>query len=106
MPGETGSQDLPEDLWNSWKGRAASASILRWVVSVYDALRSMLGAAAPDQIFTRGQGWSSIMSGDAPQGSRLEQVVARLCRCGVTIVMQARRYDGPRESHVYEGVKR
>jgi ABC-type cobalamin transport system ATPase subunit len=58
----------------------------------------MLDAVAPDQILARGQGWSSIVSGDTSQGSRLEQVVARLCRCGITIVMQARRRDGLRET--------
>ena len=64
------------------------------------SLQNMLDAAAPDQILARGQGWSSIVSGDASKGSRLAQVVARLCRCGITTVMQAMRHDGPRENHV------
>ena len=64
MPGETGPQGLPNAPWASWMGRAASATILRLAVFVYDELHTMLGAAAPDQILARGQGWSSIVSGD------------------------------------------
>ena len=63
----------------------------------------MLDAAPPDQILARGQGWSSIVSGDASKGSRLEKVVARLCRCGITTVMQARRRDESCGNHVNEG---
>jgi len=98
--GESSSQGLPRKEWNNWKGRTASESTLRLVASVYDELQNMLDAAAPDQILARGQGWSSIVSGDTSKGSRLEKVVARLCRCGITTVMQARRRDGPRANHV------
>ena len=63
----------------------------------------MLDAAPPDQILARGQGWSSIVSGGASKGSRLEKVVARLCRCGITTVMQARRRDESCETHTNEG---
>ena len=93
VPGKSGSQGLPKRQWNNWKGRAASESMLRFVASVYDELQDMLNTAAPDQILAHGQGWSSIVSGDASKGSRLEKVVARLCRCGITTVMQARRSD-------------
>ena len=66
----------------------------------------MLDAAAPHQILARGQGWSSIVSGDASKGSRLEKVVARLCRCGITTVMQARRRDESCEKPRQRGAKR
>ena len=103
LPGESGSQGLPKREWNNWKGRIASESTLSLVASVYDELENMLDAAPPDQILARGQGWSSIVSGDASKGSRLEKVVARLCRCGITTVMQARRRDESCENHVNEG---
>ena len=70
MPGESSSQGLPRREWNNWKGRTASESTLRLVA--YAELQDMLDAVAPDQILARGQGWSSIVSGDASKGSRLE----------------------------------
>ena len=73
MPGESSSQGLPRREWNNWKGRAASDSTLRLVAYVYAELQNMLDAAAPDQMLARGQGWSSIVSGDTSRGSRLEK---------------------------------
>ncbi len=104
--GPTSSQALPKRKWNNWKGRTASESARRLVASVHDELQDMLDTAAPEQILTRGRGWSSISSGDVSKGSRLEKVVARLCRCGITTVMQARRFDGEREKPHKRGAKR
>ena len=106
LPGESGSQGLPKREWNNWKGRIASESTLSLVASVYDELENMLDAAAPHQILAHGQGWSSIVSGDVSKGSRLEKVVARLCRCGITTVMQARRRDELCEIPRQRGAKR
>ena len=100
------SQALLKRQWNNWKGRAASDSTLRLVASVHDELQTMLGASVEEQILSRGQGWSSVSSGDASKGSRLEKIVARLCRCGITTVMQARRLDGRYEKPRQRGVKR
>ena len=100
------SQALPKRQWNNWKGRTASDSTLRLVASVHDELQTMLGASVEEQILSRGQGWSSVSSGDASKGSRLEKIVARLCRCGITTVMQARRLDGRYEKPGQRGVKR
>ena len=105
-PRATSSQALPKRQWNNWKGRSASESTLRLVASVHDELQTMLGASVEEQILSRGQGWSSISSGDASKGSRLEKIVARLCRCGITTVMQARRLDGRYEKPRQRGVKR
>ena len=66
----------------------------------------MLGASVKEQILSRGQGWPSVSSRDASKGSRLEKIVARLCRCGITTVMQSRRLRGRYEKPRQRGVKR
>ena len=92
VSGATSSRALPKREWNTWKGRAALETTLRLVASVHDEMQMMLDAPGAEQILGRGQGWSSLPSGDSSKGSRLEKVVARLCRCGITTVMQARLF--------------
>jgi hypothetical protein len=71
--------------------QTALETTLRLVASVHDDMQMILDAPGAEQILGRGQGWSSLPSGDSSKGSRLEKVVARLSRCGITIGMQARR---------------
>jgi hypothetical protein len=78
VSGATSSRALPKREWNTWKGRTALATTLRLVASVHDEMQMMLDAPSAEQILGRGQGWSSLPSGDSSKGSRLEKVVARL----------------------------
>jgi len=108
VSGATSSRALPKREWNNWKGRTAPEATLRLVASVHDEMQMMLDAPSAEQILGRGQGWSSLPSGDSSKGSRLEKVVARLCRCGITTVMQARRFfqGGERPEPRQRGTKR
>ena len=76
---------------SSGKGRTACTTTLRLVAAVHDELEVLLSASSSEQWLCRGEGWSGITTWKKSKGSRLEKVVAGLCRCGITTVLRARK---------------
>ncbi len=75
----------------SGRGHIVSESVLHVVAGVHDELEKMLATESPSENWLcEGRGWAAIPTWKDSKGSRLEKVVARLCRCGIWTVQKAR----------------